>query len=403
MLNKKNIIFLSDTPPLKYKGSGISVLLYNILIALESPYNLSVITFCRETDATLSEIVNDNLGNKVLVCDQSFLKLYKLVRFSILKKALQFFSFLLCIPHIIKKFNNDQNVFVTMVGASIKPVYKAWLLMKLAPKSKHCLYIVDDLELINKRYNNKFEVFLISVFLKRTIKKSDLLINISEGLKELYLKKYGKDSIVLLPHFKRVSPIKPRITSGSNDFIFLFTGGLNLLYNDSLKLFAVAIEDLNKQNSWNIVFKLIIQTYSSYKDFEALNFNKDYVSFSTNDSRDELLKVYQKCDCFLVPYSFAEMDRGLVITSFPQKIAEVVQYGKKMFIFGPRYSSVNSFFNSLDLAFTCSENKLEIVKTAILSTFKHDFSLSLYEDAYNKYFSSTAVIKTFDSIIKQLN
>jgi hypothetical protein len=399
----QNITFISDTPPLKSKGSGISVLLYNMLTALAGSYNLSVLTFCIETKVTPKEIIEDNPANHVLVFDSRFLKIYKMVRFGILKKIVQFISFLCFIPHLIRKYNNDQNVFITVVGASIAPVYKAWLLMKFVPRSKHCLYIVDDLELINRKYKNRFELFLISMFLKRTIQQTDLLISISKGLKDLYLTKYNKDSLILFPHFKRVMPLVSKQIQNNNEFVFLFTGGLNLLYNESLKFFASVIEQMNKQNDQHLIFKLIIQTYSDYKDFEALNFNENYVFFSTSDNRDELLNVYEKCNCFLIPYSFAEADKGMVVTSFPQKIAEIIQYGKQILVFGPDYSSVNSFFYSNHLDFICDKLDYDDLKTVISKAVNFESNFTAYEDVYNKSLSSVAVTRVFEEIIKQVN
>jgi hypothetical protein len=399
--NNRKITFLSDVPPLKSKGSGISVLLFNILVALEKSYDLNVITFCRETSASTKEILKDNEEKQVLLCDRRLIKLYHFMRFGVFKKTIQFLSFLFSLPQIISQNNNTDSTIITLVGASIRPVYKAKILMFFVPKAKHFLYIVDDLELINRVYNNKIEIFLSSIFLKRTIKQSDVLVTISEGLRELYLKEYGKDSIILPPHYKKVNLLKPKTSQLNNEFTFLFTGGLNVLYNDSLKVFASILEKVNQQNDNSILFKLCVQTYSSYSDFEQLKLSASVAKYSTSDNRDELLNTYQQCDCFLIPYSFSSENHGLVATSFPQKTAEIIQYGKPVLIFGPRDSSVVEFFNANELNYVCSNpSEEDLVKVVLqISRDYRQFDHNSYLEAYQNHLSGNAVTNILKSII----
>ncbi|WP_460740811.1 glycosyltransferase family protein [Mucilaginibacter myungsuensis] len=359
-----------------------------------------MITFCREVEVEPAEIESDNFDIDVHICDKSFFTSYKRLKFGVFKKLFQFIAFIWSIPGILKRYDSDQNTFLTVVGASIKPVCKAWILMKLAPRSKHCLYIVDDLELINKKYDNKFELYLIRLFLERSIRQADVLITISEGLKKLYKNKYDKDSTVLAPHFNKVPPLADKDEKKEREFVFLFTGGLNILYNGSLKFFASVIDDLNKKSTHDVIFKLVVQTYSSLADFRSLNFNEDYVSYSTSDNRDRLLDVYKQCDCFLIPYSFEEADHGLITTSFPQKIAEIIQYGRTILTLGPAYSSVNNFFVLNDLNYRCEEPSLDRLVEAITDILVDGRKFDSYYSAYNKYLSKESVIRIFNDIIK---
>jgi len=399
----RNFTFVSDDSPLKSKGSGISVLLYNILLSQKDHHQINVLTFCRDSKASTEEIISDNRGIKLHICDRKFQKTYRLVRLGILKKIVEFISFLLYVPAFKKTIDRKDNIYVTVVGASVRPVCKAWFLQKMDRTSKHCLYIVDDLELINQKQANKIELFLIRLFLKSTIQNCDLLINISEGLKDLYLKNYAKDSLVLPPHFVKRDPLPQKIDQDKNQYTFLYTGGLNLLYNDSLKYFADVIDELNAAVDRDIHYHLRIQTYSSLADFQQLNFNSASVSYSTTDNRDDLLKIYQQCDCFLVPYSFAAEDYGMVITSFPQKVAEIIQYGRKILIFGPQYSSVNKFFSAQGIGFICNEQSKDMLKETIRKSMMSDLEVDSYVHAYEKFLSAAAVGKVFKEIIKSIN
>lgn len=395
-----NIIFLSNDPPLKSKGSGISVLLYNISQAVRVKYKVQTLTFCKDCNASIKDIKADNSDQDIDIIDNKIANIYTRIKYGKLKTLLQFCNFLYQLPRLSRKVDRPENLIITFVGASVIPVIHAWFLMSFARKAKHALYVVDDLELINKIQRNKVELLLIKMVLGRAIKKADIFFNISNGLKDLYLKQFGKDSYVLLPHFERKNILADR--TEKDKCVFLFTGGLNLLYNDSLILFAKAIEKLNGRDTKNLEYNLVIQTYSSKKEFDDLNFNSKYVSYSTTDDRSQLFKVYEKADCFLVPYSFAARDRGMVETSFPQKTAEIIQYGKKMLIFGPDYSSVSQFFLQNSLPFLCNEKTIDAVTKAITRVMEEEVNVNSYLQAYECFLSAEAVLGLFDDVIDNL-
>jgi hypothetical protein len=399
-LNGKKIVFLSDTPPLKNKGSGISVLLFNILLALGNEFKINIITFCGDSKASPNEIISDNNGHDVFLCDGYLYRFYKLLYFNKLKKVFQFISFIFSLPKLSHRFNKADFMFVTLIGASIRPVYKAWILMKLAPKASHSLYIVDDLELINRRAKNNFELFLISIFFRRTISNSNFIITITEGLKNAYKERYNIDCLVLLPHYKKINPLKVNSTA-SEDFVFLFTGGLSFLYNETLKLFSLVLQELNI-NNFTVKFRLIVQTYSDYNYFISLGFDSSIVQFSTSLNRDELKTVYEKCDCFIIPYSFDKNNKGMVATSFPQKTAELIQYGKPIFILGPEYGSTVQFFKQKNLAYFCCDSSFSSIKSSVTNIFQNNknFKFEAYKTAYNDSLSSYVVINLFKAILK---
>ena len=397
----KNIIFLSNDPPLKSKGSGISVLLYNISQAIRTKYNVQTLTFCKDSAASVEDIKGDNKYQNIDIIDRKIANIYSILKYGKLKTIMQFCIYLCQLPRLVKKIDHSDNLIITFVGASIIPVIHAWFLMSFAHKPKHALYVVDDLELINKIQNNKIELFLIKIFLGRAIKKADVFINISNGLRNLYLKQFGKDSYVLLPHFGKKQILENN--TEKNKFIFLFTGGLNLLYNESLILFSNALENLNERERNGVEYNLVIQTYSSKKEFDDLNFNSKYVFYNTTNDRSQLFKVYEKADCFLVPYSFSTRDRGMVETSFPQKTAEIIQYGKKILIFGPKYSSVSEFFSQNNLPFVCNENSLSDLLEVIRKISNSNYDVFDYTNTYEKYLSVQAVLKLFDKVVQEIS
>lgn len=398
---KKHIIFLSDTPPLRYKGSGISVLLYNILLALKPTTTLGLITFCEVENLTPSEIEDDNKGINVIVCDSGFSKLYKLVQYGILKSMLQAIGFMLSLPRILATSRGADSMYITVIGSSAKPLWKFLVLKLLDRKAKHGLYIVDDLEVINRTLRRKLEIYFIKLFLKPSILGSDFLICISEGLRMKYKVKYNRDSFILYPHFKKVKMLSKR-TGSTKAFSFLFSGGLNFLYNESLILISSVIDEINSTTDSDMQVKLIVQTYSSKKCFDELKLSSS-VLYSTCESRQEILKVYEECDCFLIPYSFSNELEPMVTTSFPQKLAELIQYGRRIAVFGPSHSSITEFFIQNQLSHVIDTTNRDVVKKELLNivhAYKSD--TSNYTAAYEKFLSAEAVVSTFEKVEEKL-
>jgi hypothetical protein len=147
---------------------------------------------------------------------------------------------------------------------------------------------------------------------------------------------------------------------------------------------------------------MIVQTYSSNSDFNKLGFNTKYVNYSSTENRGDLLDIYKQCDCFIIPYSFTPNDRGLVTTSFPQKIAEIIQYGRNILVFAPEYSSISIFFKGHDLAYQCNTMDLETLKSVIRSISNNAINFDNYTMAYQNTLSADAVVATFKKIIDYL-
>ena len=394
--NSRDIIFLSEDPPLKSKGSGISVLLFNMLSALEGR-NVVIVTSVNSAFAvSAAEIRDDNSGFKTIVYDEIASRFFRKNKISVFKSLVSSFCFLLSLRKIRTQVNKSDLV-LSMVGVSSKPLWKFLLVTLFNSKTKCGLYIVDDLELINKKLKRTFELIIIKLLLPLCLKRADYIITISEGLRENYIARHKKDSFILLPTFSK-RPTLPEKKIDKQKFTLLFTGGLSFLYNSTLLKLAGIIEKHNKL--LNEQFELIIQTYSSYTSFEELGFNEEYVKYSRVESRDDLKDIYTNCDCFFVPYSFNEEDRDIVASSFPQKLAEIIQYGKPLLVVGPSYSSIVSFFKKNNLKYVVDENELGDLEQVLLhlknsrpeGKEKHLF-------AYERFFSKTAVEQQFQTLM----
>jgi glycosyltransferase involved in cell wall biosynthesis len=389
-------MFLSDDPPLKSKGSGISVLLFNILSALKGK-NVVIVTSVNSAIAvTAAEIRDDNSGFKTIVYDETASRFFQKNKISLFKSIVSSLCFLFNLKKIRSNVNEDDLV-ISMVGVSSKPLWKFLLVSVFNSKAMFGLYIVDDLELINKKLKRTLELMIIKSLLPLCLKRADYVITISEGLRRNYVARHKKDSLILLPTFSK-RPSLPEKRIDKQKFTLLFTGGLSFLYNSTLLKIAGIIERHN--TLLNEQFELIVQTYSSYAAFKELGFNEEYVKYSRVESRDDLKDIYTNCDCFFVPYSFNEEDRDIVASSFPQKLAEIIQYGKPLLVVGPSYSSIVSFFKKNNLKYVIDENdlgQLEEILLHLKNNKPEEKEKHLF--AYERFFSNTAVELQFQNLM----
>jgi glycosyltransferase involved in cell wall biosynthesis len=393
--NNNKLVFISDDPALKSKGSGLSVLLFNVLLALKHK-DPTLITFCGNSKASVKEIMDDNEGIKVIVCDAKFSSLNNV---RIIKRFISAFSFIISLRRIGAIINNSNILVVIPVGASVRPIWKFLLLKSFFKKARYGLYIVDDLQSINNKLSNRLECLLIKNLLPKAIKNSDFLINIGYGLRDTYLKQYGKDSYILLPHFIKRKPLIKN--NPTHSFTFLFTGGLSFLYNAPLLELEAVLDDINQSGICNKELRLLIQTYTHKKEFDRLGFKSPSTFYSTVSNRDDLLNIYNSCQCFVIPYSFDVADKQIVKTSFPQKVAEIIQYKRPILVYGPDYSSVVQFFNNNSLGYVCdsqTKQKLTEIILQIVDQYEQ-FDGENYVKAYESLLSADMVNAIFDDIL----
>lgn len=364
-------------------------MMFNILKSLGSSKNC-VFTFHNSGAITKSDIVDDASWEVELISGAE-----KLRKIPVLGsfKAFQFIiSFLSALPRLrTVAHKNPTEPIMVCVGASARPVLYAYFL-SLFLKNELWLYIVDDFHKINKLNGNKLEQLISNLFFKRVLRSTKRLIVISNGLREKYFQEFGIDSQVLLPCFDKVQLQNNRMMPGNRAFTFVFSGGLSMLYNDTLKQFAIQLSELKSRNELNS--RLIIQTYSAFEDFARLDFPANVVEYRTSAERSSNIPSFREADCFIVPYSFDKVYADLVSTSFPQKVAELIQLRRPILFVGPKYSSVIDFFHKRNTSFIVNEDNLHNLSNIILEiaqNSRNEEILRDYATIYEEYFSARNV------------
>lgn len=382
----RKYFFFCDAPPLESKGFGFSVLLFHLLN--ERPHSIvGFFTFKFYRNLKISEIKSLKFSVSILdgfipevILNKLPWKLYK----SIMDICffLQYFK----IVHVLKK--NEDSDLIFCIGSSPNLIFYSYLIKKLV-KNNTSYYIVDDFT------EFKMEGWSVSEYFGKRLSKKVLLganiVTISEGLATKFSQLYKGNPKLLFPVFSEVDKVE--IEQKQKGIIHIvFSGGLSVLYNDSLQIFSKALTVINnKQRNYHC--NLIIQTYSSKADFDKLVFDTTCVEYHTSETRSSDLPSYRKADFFLVPYSFELSQKAKVSTSFPQKIAELIQLRRPIIFFCPEYSSVYSFLKSNKLDYVISESDLGVLVSSIERVINEQSTNlpATYQEVYNKYFNPKKV------------
>ncbi len=386
MKNKQYILF-TENPPLRNKGFGFSVLLYEIIAANTLLFN-TIIAFNDNDEISDNELIETGVKTKIIDIKyiQNAFNSYKW------RYIFTFFKFLTALPSLLKIFKqNNHFPILFCVGTSSKILIEAWIIGKLTTNPLH-FYIVDDIIAINKHANNKLDSFIAQFFLKRLLQKSKQLLCISQGLREKLQKYIKNNAEVILPVFRLIDKTKINPSKLNRDAMkIVFTGGLSFLYNDTIKLFDTFLAGYNFENDTK--HQLIIQTYSQKKKFDDLKLSENSI-YRTSVDREQAVKILYEADIFLIPYSFSSQHQEIVSTSFPQKFAQIIQFQKPILVFAPSYSSLGSF---------CMENSMRfLVNTTENSDLSSVFNQILNESNqmnYNEIYESNFSPKVASSIL----
>ncbi|MFN0049481.1 MAG: hypothetical protein ACKVOU_10190 [Cytophagales bacterium] len=386
-MHKNKYFLFTENPPLKSKGFGFSVLLYEIIAANSSIFD-SIITFWENDSVSIDEIKETNV--KTVIIDQR--KVYSRFENYKARYLLSILFFLLALPRLVRLLNKrKKSPILFCVGTSSKILIYTWILKKMVSNPIH-IYLVDDIILVNEHIGNKFDGSIAKFLLNKLLKNCAKIFCISEGLKT-NLQQFGVHKIeVIMPVFRKVEPSRFEqnlVKKGTDNLKIVFTGGLNFLYSDTIQIFDHFISNYNRQHGCK--HQITIQTYSPKKKFDELNLS-EFSVYRTSANRELAADVLYNADVLLIPYSFDDNSKNMVITSFPQKFAQLIQLNIPLFVFAPSYSSVGDFCQIHKVGYLCSS----VEEASIFTVFDEMLRAtrpSNYTDCYEKYFSPEVASK----------
>ena len=280
---------------------------------------------------------------------------------------------------------------------------------------KICLYI-------RRKYNTKLAVFVtddyilprntISLFwwvrrnyvlkyMRRTVKIADLFITISEDMRQTYYNLFQKDSFVAA-NLSESMKIDGNITPKRNYIEIVYTGGLHLGRDKSLKRLAIALQNINSK--YNITTKLKIYSAQKLSEKQKKYLTIDNVSsFEGLVEGDALKKVLNNADFLVHVESFKKKYRDSTRLSLSTKIPEYLSVGKPIIAIGPQEIASMRYLRDVAI-YINTPKELEIILSPILLG-KED-SLNKYgklaEQKYNKNHFEQSKVSELMRLLKML-
>jgi len=247
------------------------------------------------------------------------------------------------------------------------------------------LFSYNFVNLITKKYNTKLVTYVtddyilprhsVNIFwwirrnnilkeMKKTVKKSDLFITISQEMRKKYREMFGVDSIILMNTIDTLKMNTEKISSNSDYISLVYAGGLHLKRYDTLSLLGKAIKRYNLKTEGK---KLRLKIYSNLtpedKVLNKINIKDASQYYGSLNSKELKIKL-NNCD---IPVHVESFDNNAIKAtklSISTKIPEYLSLGKPILAIGP--SEISSMKYLKDCAHCVTgvdslENKLSVL------------------------------------------
>lgn len=263
---------------------------------------------------------------------------------------------------------------------------------------KVIVYITDDYVDIQNRFSviKNIRKYVIKKKMKQCIKKSEILITISEMMRRRYKEIFHKDSIIyinssVIPCMQFPSPKGVEIVYAGS----LYYGR----YKNVLEL-ARTIKKINERKivPFHIKFSVYSQSALSEKRVKALNSNGEKVyKGSVNEKQLEI--ILNKADILLHTESFEKCNIEKVKYSFSTKIPEYLSLGKFILALGPQNVASINFLN--DMAYCI--NRFEDIEKGVVDIIEnYETYKKKYEDkSKKKYLDFSSMLSNNKALINK--
>ncbi|MEJ7828427.1 MAG: glycosyltransferase [Segetibacter sp.] len=230
-------------------------------------------------------------------------------------------------------------------------------------------HVMDDWPSIisQKGLFKKFWKKKIDKDLRSLLSIATILMSISEEMAREYKTRYNKTFITFhnainIDFWKKHQRENYDI---NNNPSILYAGRLGLGINDSLELFAKAIQQVNEELSISI--KFILQT----QEKPLWTNNYENVVYNNFLPHSEMPEVFAKADFLLLPYDFSDNSIKFIKYSMPTKAPEYMISGTPIIIFAPDVTAVVKYAQEYKWAKVITENNISEITITIKNLIKN--------------------------------
>jgi len=222
------------------------------------------------------------------------------------------------------------------------------------------LYLVDDIEASARYGHNRVVANKARVWLQQALIRSRKVWAISETFAEHLTSQFGIEANWLPipsseppPDLQAAGPAPGEVSS------IVFSGGLNHLYIEPLRVLYEEIDLHNQRSIDQPRLTLDLLTYSQPSAFLDSLPHRKWVTVAQGLSLPERTVRMSKALALYLPYSFEEVEKHMVSTSFSCKLLEYFTVGRPILVYGPEYASIPRYFRQQNLPL-CATNRRQL-------------------------------------------
>jgi hypothetical protein len=355
--NRATLCFWTDAPPLIHNAHGNHGIARHLAQSLSGDTQV-LLTRKYRRSIRECEIVSAASGVPVrFYPDISPIGLKRVA--PVLSSALDVLIFKLIAPILSRELKRQgiKRLFVLM-GAD------AWFLPNVLCMQNQGfetdLYLVDDIEVSARYGHNRAVSDKAPVWLQRALNQSRKVWAISEAFAEHLARRFKIEAHWLpIPSSDPPPGVQSAGPAAGEVASIVFSGGLNHLYLEPLRELYEEIDMHNKQCREREALTLDLLTYSQPTAFLDSLPHLKWVTVSRNLPLAERTVRMSKALALYLPYSFEEVERHMVSTSFSCKLLEYFTVGRPILVYGPDYASIPRYFREQNLPL-CATNRRQL-------------------------------------------
>lgn len=200
------------------------------------------------------------------------------------------------------------------------------------------------------------------MFHRRILTAASVIFVISAPLSEEFDHRFGVTSRVLahsvdMARFRDCQRLRDR----EKRIDVVFTGAIYSAQADAIANVLRAVQSMQPRTA-----KLVLYSHQGKEELSALGISGCCLDVRGYVSPDEMPRVLSEADVLLLPYSFAESERAVVLTSYPTKTAEYLASGVPILVHAPTDASISRAARAGQWAVVVDEPTPDEIKRVLL-------------------------------------
>jgi len=343
-LNNSKILFFSSYYPPNISGS--STIIYNLVNSLD-PKNIFGVVTCAMS-------LNDKNHS------ENGINIYKIFNYQyLINSRMTFFSRRLLFSHeknkIINIIKNQNITHIIGVYPDLDFIQLAMTVAKEC-KIKFYPYLHDT---IVEALNHKIYKPLAKKVQKQIFLNSAKIFVMSDGIKQLYKKKYNIDSIPLLHTYSE--EIKQHINKKDITNSFFWGGSIYTLNTNSVKRIYQICNEIN--------YTLLLSAATSYQNMRNLGFKMDNIKILPFLERKNFLKKIQNQKALILSIDWPDetsIHKDELSTVFPTKTIEYLLSGRPIIVHCHEDYFLSKFFKKNNCGLVINTRDINLIKNQVI-------------------------------------